>query len=117
VAQSVKLADDVMTVIRKESSLHSRSLAGQITHWVNIGRAIEKSESFDYERIRSTLEAELSPDDLTAEEQEVWFAEFVDKMTEPGRQEEHYFQKRRGLGRGVGLSETGELVYESEPAQ
>ncbi len=116
-AQSVKLADDLMSVIRKESSLQSRSVAGQVMHWVNIGRAIEKSGSFDYERIRSTLEAELSPDELTAEEQEVWFTEFADKMTEPGRQEEHYFQNRRSLGRGVGLSEAGELVYESEPAQ
>lgn len=116
-AQSVKLADDLMSVIRKESSLQSRSVAGQVMHWVNIGRAIEKSETFDYERIRSTLEAELSPDDLTAEEQEVWFAEFADKMSELGRQEEHYFLSRRSLGRGVGLSETGELVYESESAQ
>ena len=115
-AQSVKLADDVMTVIRKESSLQSRSVAGQITHWVNIGRAIEKSGSFDYERIRSVLEADLSPDDLTAEEQEVWFAEFANKMTEPSQAEEEFFQARRSLGRGVGLSEAGELVYESGSA-
>ena len=113
-AQSVKLADAVMTLIRKESSLQSRSVAGQITHWVNIGRAIERSGLFDYDRIRSVLEAKLSPDELTAEEQEVWFAEFANKMTESSQAEEDFFRNRRQLGRGVGLSETGELVYESE---
>ena len=113
-AQSVRLADAVMTLIRKESSLQSRSVAGQITNWVNIGRAIERSGLFDYDRIRSVLEAKLSPDELTAEEQEVWFAEFADKMTESSQAEEDFFRNRRQLGRGVGLSETGELVYESE---
>lgn len=59
-AQSIKLADDVMSVVRRESTLQSRSVAGQVTHWVNIGRAIEKSETFDYARIKAALSAEIS---------------------------------------------------------
>lgn len=115
-AQSVKLADSVMRFVRKESSLQSRSVAGQITHWINIGRAIEKSGSFDYRRISAALEGEASPDALTPEEQEVWFAEFSDQMTEPSTKEEAFFARRRSLGQGVGLSDTGELVYENGPA-
>jgi hypothetical protein len=42
-AQSIKLGDDIMTVVRRECELQSRSIAGQIAHWVRIGRAIEKS--------------------------------------------------------------------------
>lgn len=43
-AQSVKLSDEIMAFIRKEADLQSRSVAGQITHWVNIGRACGLSD-------------------------------------------------------------------------
>lgn len=112
-AQSVKLADEIMTIVRRESSLQSRSVAGQITHWVNIGRALEKSGEFDYKRINAALEAVLSPDELNAEEQSVWFTQFANDMTQPSSEEQAYFEKRRSLGRGVGLSDTGALVYQS----
>lgn len=110
--QSVKLADDVMADIRKAAALQSRSVAGQITHWVNIGRAIETSSSFDYDHVTAALEGRMSPDALTAEEQEVWFEQFADTMTAPSEQEEAFFETRRRLGRGVGLSDTGGLVYQ-----
>ena len=110
-AQSVKLADDVMSVVRRESGLQSRSVAGQITHWINIGRAIEKSSAFDYQHINAALAGTLSPDDLSAEEQEVWFEQFVDDVAAPTPQEEAFFAARRQLGRGVGLSDKGELIY------
>lgn len=115
-AQSVKLADEIMAEIRKESKLQSRSVAGQITHWVRIGRMIEKSEAFDYKRIRDALEGTLSPDALTPGEQDVWFDQFTAKMTEPGTQENAFYAKRRKLGRGVGMSKSGELVYETNVA-
>ena len=116
-ARSVKLADAVAAAARLESELQSRSLAGQLTHWINIGRAIEKSGSFDYRRISAVLEAKISPDVLTAEEQEVWFARFSETMTEPSASEEAFFAERRQLGRGVGLSDVGELVYEQVAAR
>lgn len=116
-AQSVKIADTLMSHARKESSLQSRSVAGQITHWIHIGRAIEKSGSFDYQHISSVLEGETSPDDLSSEEQKVWFAKFADKMVEPGDGEQVYFANRRQLGRGVGLSDAGELIYEDGPTR
>ena len=110
-AQSVKLADDVMSVVRRESGLQSRSVAGQITHWINIGRAIEKSDAFNYQHISAALAGELSPDALSAEEQEVWFAQFADDVSAPTAQEEVFFAQRRQLGRGVGLTEKGDLIY------
>jgi hypothetical protein len=42
----VKLADDVTAVVRRDAELHSRSVAGQFTHWVRIGRAIEQSGAY-----------------------------------------------------------------------
>jgi len=112
-AQSVKLADDVMSDIRKAAALQNRSVAGQITHWVNIGRAIETSSSFDYAHVTAALSGGMSPDALTAEEQDVWFEQFAGAITEPSEQEEAFFDARRTLGQGVGLSDTGELVYQS----
>lgn len=114
-AQSVKLSDNVMTYVRKESSLQSRSVAGQVTHWINIGRAIEKSGSFDFQRVNNVLRAALSPDELTADEQEVWFEQFTAEMTEPTEEEVAFFAKRSKLGRGVGMSDLGELIYQTTP--
>ena len=116
-AQSVKLADAVVADARRESDMQSRSLAGQITHWINIGRAIEKSGSFDYQHIIAVLEGKASPDGLTAEEQEVWFAQFTESMVEPSATEKAFFAKRRQLGRGAGLSDAGELIYERASAE
>lgn len=114
-AQSVKLSDDVMAHIRRESALQSRSVAGQITHWINIGRAIEQSSTFDYLCVRKALAGKVSPDELTAEEQEVWFAEFTAGIASPGEDEARFFAERHTLGRGVGMAEDGSLVYQSPP--
>ena len=48
-AQSVKIADDTLVDdARVMAELQSRSLAGQITHWARIGRAIERSGPVSY---------------------------------------------------------------------
>jgi len=114
-AQSIKLADDVMKHVRRESSLQSRSIAGQITHWINIGRAIEQSDTFDYQRINAVLQAALSPDELNPDEQEVWFEHFTAEMKQPTTNEIEFFKKRRTLGRGVGMNDAGELIYQEKP--
>jgi hypothetical protein len=110
-AQSVKLSDDIMAYVRKESARQSRSVAGQITHFIRIARVIEKSGTFDYQRIDQVLAAELSPDELTSEEQAVWFDQFATQMTRPSQQEKAFYKKRRKLGRGVGMKSSGELDY------
>ena len=120
-AQSVKLADDVMAPIREECVLQSRSVAGQIAHWVKIGKAVEQSGTFDNEHIRRALAGEGSPDDLTPEEQDVWFAEFGAAMTQPSTAEETFFAERRKTGQGVGLDDNGMItrqcnIMDREPA-
>lgn len=109
-ARSVKLADDIMAIIRSESQLRNRSVAEQTEHWVNIGRAIERSRTFDYKRIKEALKAGISPDELRPVEQEVWFDQFTAKMSKPSQQEEASHRQRQKLGRGVGISSSGELI-------
>ncbi len=111
-AQSVKLGDDIMKIVRRESELQSRSVAGQITHWLHIGRAIERSGNFDHDRIAAALNGEIATVELTDEEKDVWLDSFVEKMGHPGPDEETFFARRWQLGLVVGLDAAGNLVRE-----
>ncbi|QLF71987.1 hypothetical protein FE840_020550 (plasmid) [Peteryoungia desertarenae] len=117
-AQSVKLSEDVMALVRREAELQSRSVAGQITHWLKIGRAIEHSGALDHKRILSALEAKLDTVELTAEEEASWLDAFTNKMAEAGPDEKAFFAKRQKLGLGVGLDAGGNLIHgESHPGR
>lgn len=110
-AQSVKLADDVMALVRREADLHSRSVAGQITHWLKIGRAIEHSNSFDHARITAALEGKLDTTQLHGDEEAAWLDAFTEKMGQPSESEESFFARRQAIGRGVGLDAGGNFIY------
>lgn len=110
-AQSVKLSDDIMSLVRHEADLHSRSVAGQITHWLKLGRAIEHSDSFDYARITAALEGKLDTTQLQEDEDAAWLDAFTEKMAQPSQAEEAFYANRRMLGRGVGLDAGGNLVH------
>lgn len=109
-AQSVKLSDDIMALVRREADLHSRSVAGQITHWLKLGRAIEKSGAFDHARITAALEGALDTTELREEEEAAWLDAFAARMAEPSAAERTFFAQRRTLGRGVGLDAGGNLA-------
>lgn len=111
-AQSIKLGDDIMKIVRRESELQSRSIAGQIAHWVRIGRAIEKSGNFNHAHITAALIGEIETTDLGEEEKDVWLDSFVEKMSQSGSAEDAFFSRRRQLGLGVGLDAAGNLVRE-----
>lgn len=112
--QSIKLGDDIMKVVRRESVLQSRSIAGQIAHWVRIGRAIEASGNFNHARINAALAGEIETAALTAEEKDVWLDSFVEKIGKPSAGEDAFFARRRQLGLGVGLDPSGHLVREDD---
>lgn len=113
-AQSVKLADDVMALVRREADLHSRSVAGQITHWLRLGRAIEQSGQFDHARLTAALEGRADTRDLTDEEDAAWLDAFTDLMAEPSGEERAFHAERQMLGRGVGLDAGGNIVRASD---
>lgn len=109
-AQSVKLGDDVMALVRRESELQNRSIAGQITHWLRIGSAIEKSGIFDQARLTAALAGDLETSTLTAAEKAVWSEIFLEKMSEPGPGEEAFFVELRERGNAIGLDDSGNIV-------
>ena len=109
-AQSVKLSDDVMALVRREADLHSRSVAGQIAHWVRLGRAIERSGAYDHARITEALEGRLETTELSEEEGAVWLDAFTEAMGRPAEGEAAFHARRAELGQGVGLDAGGNLV-------
>ena len=111
--QSIKISDEEMELVRREAKLSSRSIAGQITHWIRIGRSIERSPEFSYADVRAALQARLSPDELTGEEQEVYVEDLLLAASEPTSEQKAFFRERRKKGLGVGLGPDGELVEPS----
>ncbi|MEM7711721.1 MAG: hypothetical protein AAF264_13450 [Pseudomonadota bacterium] len=115
-AQSLKLSDSVMALVRREAELQSRSVAGQVTHWLKIGRAIEQSGSYDHARLTAVLEGRLDTTHLRQEEETAWLDAFTEKMGQPSEAEEAFHAGRQALGRGVGLDADGTLVHAKDDA-
>lgn len=112
-AQSIKISDEEMEVVRREAKLSSRSIAGQITYWMRIGRSIERSPQFSYAHIREALEGRRSPDALTGEEQEVFVEDLLAMAADPTPEQEAFFKARKGAGLGVGANRDGQIVEQS----
>ena len=80
-AQSIKISDDEMDLVPAAADLNSRSSAGQVTHWMRIGRSIEQAPEFTYAHIRDALEGNRSPDGLTGEEQAVYIDQLLAELS------------------------------------
>ncbi len=78
----IRIADDVHASAKLMASVMSRSTAQQIAHWARIGRELETSQSVSQRAIALVLECEASYDDLTAKEQAVIRAEWVERMAQ-----------------------------------
>jgi hypothetical protein len=99
VPAAIKLSDRFVNLARSEGRVMGRSIAGQVEHWARLGRAVERSSAFGYERIRSVLSARDSFDDLTADEQAVALAELDAYLEElPREQDAGFFAKLRAAG-------------------
>ncbi|MEL7041884.1 MAG: hypothetical protein AAGL90_10185 [Pseudomonadota bacterium] len=112
-AQSIKISDEEMELVRREAKLSSRSIAGQITYWMRIGRSIERSPQFTYTHIREALEGRRSPDALTGEEQEVYIEDLLVEAAGQTAEQDAIFAARKREGKGVGLGADGEVTKQA----
>ena len=55
-AQTVRLPDELVDLAREQAEFHEHSVSNQITHWLSIGKAIERAGVYDYARISHLLE-------------------------------------------------------------
>ncbi len=114
-AKTVKLDDELIDVLTREAELMSRSLAGQVRHWVRIGMSIERSSDFDQSRVAAALDARIGPDDLSAAEQESFVEGILGAARRGTDEQDRFFAKRRERGLGAGLRD-GKLVEHGEKA-
>ncbi|MDJ0920399.1 MAG: hypothetical protein QNI84_04680 [Henriciella sp.] len=115
-ARSIKIPDEEMDILRREAELSSRSLSGQVVHWLRIGRSIEQSPQFTYSHVREALAALRSPDALTPEEQDVFIDDLLGAAADGTPEQQATFAARKRKGLGVGLSPEGETLYEAADA-
>lgn len=116
-AQSIKISDREMELIRREAKLSSRSIAGQVTHWMRIGRSIERSSDFNYAQVRDALKGRRSPDELSAEEQAVYIDDLMAEASEATPEQQEFFAKRRKAGVGVGLDASGNITKQGRKSR
>ena len=114
--KTVKIDDELVDILSREAKLMSRSLAGQVRHWVRIGMSIERSRAFDQARVAAALDGRLGPDDLTAAEQEGFVEGLLGAAREGTNEQDRFFADRRQRGLGAGLRD-GELVERIEQAE
>lgn len=92
-AQTLKLADDLMGELRAEAELQSRSLAGQAAHWMRIGMAFERSPKVTTESVRSALNLAVDPSMLSEQEWATLKGEFDTFLRDPGPAVEEAYRK------------------------
>jgi len=109
----VKIDDELMELIGSEAKVMSRSLAGQVRHWVRIGMNIERSRFFDQGQVADALNGRLSPDALTTPEQEAYIDALFEQAREGTPEQAKFFADRRTAGLGAGMR-GGKLRKESE---
>jgi hypothetical protein len=110
----LRISDDEMKHLRETAPLHSRSLSGQAEHWMRIGRAIERSPAFSYERVEMALRGLIPVTDLSDEEQEHYLDQFSEQMATSSAAQRAQYAALGQRPHAVGLDEAGNLVYGSK---
>lgn len=105
-SQTIRIPEADYAKAQDAAKLNQRSLSGQIVHWMNIGRTIERSPGFSMDRVEAALRAEMHYDQLTPDEQEVFMEQFHDYMRNPGPEVDEFYAKLEEEAKAVGY--TGE---------
>lgn len=112
-ATSVKISDNFANIAREEAQLQHRSLAGQVEHWAALGRYLESSGVFDPVKVRAALKAELSVNELTAEERVLHEQTLFASLESLDGKDVRLLEKLRKKGAVIwGIDEEGKLRNE-----
>jgi len=90
-ASTIRLNDTDIDIAKRAAQINNRSTAGQIAHWMTIGRIIEQSPSYDHDRVETALKAEIDFDDLSADEQTIALERFHNSMRSLSENDEAAF--------------------------
>ena len=107
----VRISDLDMDYVEQEIVTSNRSKASQVEYWMRIGRAVEQSNSFNYQNVKLALDGAKSIDDLSPEEDALFMDEFEEKLWNPSNTVQESFKSDLiDSGSCVGLDEFGNLV-------
>lgn len=113
VNRSLKIPEHDMEILRREAALSNRSVGGQASHWMTLGRLVEQSSDFSYQRVREALSGAVSPDALGGTEQDVFVEQLIAASRDGTPEQAAFFKARRSAGLGVGLDATGKMVRQA----
>jgi ParD-like antitoxin of type II bacterial toxin-antitoxin system len=108
VSQAVKISAAEMQRLREAAALQSRSISGQAEHWLRLGRAYEREQS--YAQVEQALRGLLNPDVLSEVDQALYFEKFYASHHQPCAIEDSFFAAMRQAGVGVGMDDQGNIV-------
>lgn len=111
-AQSIKISDDEMALLQTEAKITNRTITEQAEHWLQTGRTTEYASAVSRQRLRDALAGAVSADDLTAQENELFFDTFSTAMWDLSEQQQAFFAHRKQLGLGVGLNEQDQIIHQ-----
>ena len=103
--KTVRIDEKTFETVQAASVLNSRSVSGQLAHWVNIGRIIEQSPSFDITRVEAALKAEIDVNTLSQEELDVFHEKFFASMDEVSETNEAFYADLAEEARKLGYTE------------
>jgi len=103
--KTIRIEESIFKIVQAAATIHSRSVSGQLAHWVNIGRVLEQSPSLDMERVEAALRAEIAVDDLTDEEAAIFDERFYQTMREPTEAIKQSFADLAAENAAVGYTE------------
>lgn len=115
--RSIKISEEEMELLRREAKLASRSISGQVTHWLRTGRSIERAPDFNNAHIREALQTRRSPDALTSEEQAVYVDGLMYAAAAETPQQAEFYAARRKAGLGVGTDKAGTTIRQKKPGR
>lgn len=110
---TIKISESAKQLAAQAASVNSRSISAQVEHWMKIGRAIEQSPGFNYERVQKALHAELNQDELSEEELAIYEEALFSSMYDLTDQFTGFIENQKAKGLGVGLDDEGNLVHQN----
>ncbi|WP_353218962.1 hypothetical protein [Salinisphaera sp. S4-8] len=105
---TIRISDEMTTISRAESAVMHRSLSSQIEYWARLGRAVERSEHFDYNKIKEALLGRLEIDALNEWGKPVFDEEHDPAMRTPAADEAQAHSQRLHAMKNAGI-DTAEL--------
>ncbi|MBI0539447.1 hypothetical protein D9599_28430 [Roseomonas sp. KE2513] len=105
IQQTVEIDGTLVEAAEQEGCLLNRSTAAQIEHWIRLGRLFEQTSGSSLTKIRQALAGEITIDDFTEMETELFFANLGTSMQTPTQAERDFYASLPPEAPGISQAE------------